>query len=73
MNVMEITLKDDRTIVHVNGILVTDYIEGEEVPEKKIDYEPDRGPRPTKGYIGLQNHGPDDIIYFKEISYMSLE
>lgn len=72
-NMMEITLDGDRTIVHVNGILVTDYTEGEKVPEKKMDYEPDRGLRPTEGYIGLQNHGPEDVIYFKEISYMTLE
>lgn len=72
-NMMEITLEGDRTIVHVNGILVTDYTEGEKVPAKKMDYEPDRGSRPTEGYIGLQNHGPEDVIYFKEISYMPLE
>ncbi|HEY9118088.1 MAG TPA: DUF1080 domain-containing protein [Roseivirga sp.] len=67
-NTMEITLDGDRTIVHVNGTLVTDYKEGDPVPPKKLDYEPDRGTRPNKGYFGLQNHGSDDIIYFKEIS-----
>ena len=67
-NTMEITLDGDRTIVHVNGVLVTDYKEGDPVPPKKLDYEPDRGTRPNKGYFGLQNHGGDDIIYFKEVS-----
>ncbi len=67
-NVMEITLDGPRTIVHVNGVLVTDYTEGDPVPPKKIWYEPDRGPRPLEGYIGLQNHGPEDVVYFKEIS-----
>ena len=71
-NTMEITLDGDRTMVSVNGELVTDYTEGDPVPEKKIWYEPDRGRRPTKGYIGLQNHGDEDVVYFKEISVRSL-
>jgi hypothetical protein len=69
---MEITLDGPRTIVHVNGVLVTDYTEGDPVPPKKVWYEPDRGPRPLEGYIGLQNHGPDDVVYFKEISVRPL-
>lgn len=71
-NTMEITLDGDRTIVHVNGVLVTDFKEGDPVPEKVKSYEPDRGPRPESGYIGLQNHGGDDVIIFKEISYKEL-
>lgn len=72
-NEMLITLKADSTIVHVNGVLVTAYKEGDAVPEKKETYEPDRGKRPQKGYIGLQNHGGDDVILFKEVSYRNLE
>jgi hypothetical protein len=71
-NIMEITLDGDRTIVHVNGVLVTDYKEGDPVPEKVKDYEPDRGLRPAQGYIGLQNHGEDDEVEFREISYQDL-
>ncbi len=71
-NIMEITLDDDRTLVHVNGILVTDFKEGGPVPAKEKDYEPDRGPRPNEGYIGLQNHGDEDVVYFKEISVKPL-
>lgn len=71
-NVIEITLDGDRTIVEVNGVLVTDFKEGDEVPPKVHDYEPDRGPRPNSGYIGLQNHSDDDVIYFKEVSYKPL-
>jgi hypothetical protein len=67
-NTLEITLDGDRTLVHVNGTLVTDYREGQPVPPKVKEYEPDRGPRPAAGYIGLQNHGPDDVVYFREIS-----
>ena len=72
-NTMIITLDGLKTQVHVNGVLVTDFEEGQPVPEKKIWYEPDRGPRPAKGYIGLQNHGPEDVVYFKEVSYRKLE
>lgn len=71
-NTMEITLDGDRTLVHVNGELVTDYKEGDPVPDKVEDYEPDRGPRPVAGYIGLQNHGEDDVIEFREVSYREI-
>ena len=71
-NTMEITLDGNRTMVHVNGVLVTDFTEGDQVPEKVKSYEPDRGPRPESGYIGMQNHGNDDVIQFKEISYQNL-
>lgn len=72
-NEMVITLQGDRTMVEVNGVLVTDFKEGDPVPEKEKDYEPDRGRRPKAGYIGLQNHGADDVIYFKEVSYQKLK
>lgn len=71
-NIMLIRLEGDRTTVEVNGVLVTDYSEGDEVPPKKEWYEPDRGPRPTSGYFGVQNHGEEDIVYFREISVRSL-
>jgi hypothetical protein len=71
-NEMIITLNRERTLVHLNGVLVTGYKEGDTVPKKAKDYEPDRGPRPKAGYIGLQNHGGHDIVYFKEVSYQPL-
>jgi len=71
-NVMVITLDGDRTMVEVNGVLVTDFKEGDEVPPKVEPYEPDRGRRSNAGYIGLQNHGDADVIYFREISYQPL-
>jgi hypothetical protein len=70
---MEITLDGNRTLFEVNGVLFPDYKEGDKVPEKVHDYEPDRGPRPKDGYVGLQNHGGDDVIYFKEFSYTPLK
>lgn len=67
-NTMDITLEGPRTMVMVNGVKVTDYKEGEPVPERKFDFEPMRGRRPDQGYFGIQNHSKDDIVYFKEIS-----
>lgn len=70
---MTITLDSTRTLVHVNGTLVTDYTEGDPVPEKKEEWEPDRGPRPVEGYIGLQNHGGEDVVYFRSVKVRPLE
>jgi hypothetical protein len=71
-NTMEITLDGPRTIVTLNDVKVTDYTEGEPVPEKKFDFEPQRGPRPNYGYIGLQNHSDNDIVFFKEVAVRPL-
>ena len=46
---MEITLDGPRTIVRLNGVKVTDYTEGQPVPERKFDFEPQRGTRPERG------------------------
>ena len=72
-NTMEITLDGQRTIVSVNGELVTDFTEGDAVPEKTRDFEPERGPRPESGYIGLQNHDELSTCYFKEVAVKSLK
>ena len=69
---MLITLDGPRTVVTVNDQPVTDYTEGQPVPEKKFDFEPQRGKRPNEGYIGLQNHGEHDIVFFKEVSVQQL-
>ena len=49
----------------MNGEKVTDYTEGDATPPKKLDFEPERGPRPNYGYIGLQNHSDDDVVYLQ--------
>lgn len=72
-NTMEITLDGLRTIVILNGEKVTDFTEGDKVPEKKFDFEPQRGPRPEFGYMGVQNHGEKDIVFFREIAVRSLK
>lgn len=71
-NTMIITLDGPRTLVTLNGWLITDYTEGQPVPPKKVWYEPDRGIRPNEGYIGLQNHGDPARVRFKEVSVKSL-
>ena len=72
-NVMEITLDGPHTVVILNGVKVTDYREGDPVPEKKFDFEPQRGPRPLEGYIGLQNHSDSDVVFFQEVAVKKLE
>lgn len=65
---MEITLDGQRTVVLVNGVKVTDFRGSDPVPERKMYYEPERGPRPDFGYIGVQNHDDNSTIWFREVS-----
>ncbi|HEV3165446.1 MAG TPA: DUF1080 domain-containing protein [Isosphaeraceae bacterium] len=74
-NTLEITLKGDHVTVTVNGVKVNDFDSKQPVPERTKDYEPERGPRPESGYIGLQNHddaGRNASVYFKEVSVKPL-
>jgi hypothetical protein len=71
-NTMLIRLEGPHTQVFLNDQKVTDYTEGQPVPPKKLSYEPDRGLRPDKGWIGIQNHSDKDIVEFKSISVLSL-
>lgn len=76
-NSMEITLKGSRIIVMLNGLQINDFDAKQPVPERTKPFEPERGPRPEVGYIGLQNHdeytrGKTTHVYFKEISVRSL-
>ena len=67
-NTLEITLDGPRTVVVLNGVKVTEYKEGDPVPPRKFRFEPQRGLRPDLGYIGLQNHSDNDIVFFKEVA-----
>lgn len=67
-NTMEIELRGPVTRVRVNGKIVNEFTEGQPVPERRIWYEPVRGPRPDRGYIGLQNHDANSKVLFREIS-----
>jgi 3-keto-disaccharide hydrolase len=72
-NTMEIILDGERTVVMLNGVKVTDYIEGDPVPERTLAWEPPRGPRPNEGWIGLENDdGKKHTVYFKEIAIKPL-
>jgi hypothetical protein len=71
-NTMQITLDGPHTIVFVNDVKVTDYTEGQPVPARKFDFEPQHGSRPNEGYIGLQNHSDNDIVFFKEVAVQPL-
>jgi hypothetical protein len=70
-NTLEIEMRGPRTIVHLNGVLVTDYDGVAPVPPKKGQYEPDRGPRPDEGYIAIQHHGGAPTLWFKEITLIN--
>lgn len=76
-NTMQVTLKGQRVLVTLNGVKVKDFdSKTATVPERTKFYEPERGPRPSSGYIGLQNH--DDVgqgkhVYFKDVSVRSLD
>lgn len=72
-NTTEITLDGLRTIVFVDGVKVTDFKEGDPVPDRKFDFEPQRGPRPEFGYMGIQNHSQSDVVFFKEIAVKPLK
>src|SRR6202047_225070 len=72
-NTIVITLDGPRTTVVLNDVTVTDYTEGQPVPERKFNFEPQHGVRPNEGYIGLQNHSDNDIVFFKEVSVQPLK
>jgi len=72
-NTMEITLDGPHTVVFLNGVKVTDYTEGDPVPARKFNFEPQLGPRPLEGYIGLQNHSDTDVVFFKEVATKKLK
>jgi 3-keto-disaccharide hydrolase len=70
---MVITLKANLILVDIDGKHVTAFDpDSKAVPLKRQWFEPKREPkRPQTGYIGLQNHDPGDVVYFKEVSVRS--
>lgn len=71
-NTLEIILDGTKTIITMNGAKITEFTEGDTVPPKK-ENEPERTPRPADGYIGLQNNGDTDVVYFREISIRPID
>ncbi len=72
---MVITLNDKLVHVDVDGKRVAEFDpDGADVPAAKNWTEPRREPkRPKAGYIGLQNHDPGDVVWFREVSVRPLE
>jgi hypothetical protein len=71
---MIITLKGTRIEVDLDGQRVTSLdTASQNLPPRKQWHEPKREPnRPEAGYIGLQNHDPGDVVWFKEVSVRPL-
>jgi hypothetical protein len=67
-NTMDIDIRGPVTKVTLNGVKVNEYRDGQEVPQRKMWYEPVRGPRPAAGFVGLQNHDGRSTVWFKEVS-----
>jgi len=67
---MIITLAGNKIFVDLDGQRITSFDSASpDLPARKQWHEPKREPkRPEKGYIGLQNHDPGDVVWFKEVS-----
>lgn len=71
---MIVTLDGEKIFVDLDGQRVTSFDPtSPNLPPRKQWHEPKREPkRPLAGYIGIQNHDPGDIVWFKEISVRPL-
>ena len=71
---MTITLEGERISVEVDGKAVSKFdASAANLPPRKSWSEPIREiRRPTYGYIGLQNHDPGDVVWFKQVAVRSL-
>ena len=70
---MVITLDGERITVDVDGKRLSSFDPtAPDNPPRKNWTEPVRElKRPTHGYLGLQNHDPGDVVWFKEVSVRS--
>jgi hypothetical protein len=71
-NEMEIIMRGECVTVFINSVQVTDFESNQPVPPRTKDYEPERGPRPAHGGIGLQNHDEASVVQFREVSIRPL-
>lgn len=71
---MIITLAGEQIFVDLDGQRVATFDpRSPNLPPQKQWHEPKREPkRPQAGYIGLQNHDPGDVVWFKEVSVRPL-
>ena len=67
---MIITLDGEQITVDVDGKRISSFDpRAADNPPRKNWTEPIRElKRPTHGYIGLQNHDPGDVVWFREVS-----
>jgi hypothetical protein len=74
-NTLEVTLEGDRVRTAINGVQVAEFDPAGPVPERKDTGphgDPERGPRPRSGYIGLQNHDERSVVFFREVAVRPL-
>jgi hypothetical protein len=71
---MIVTLDGEKILVDLDGQRVTSFDPtSPNLPPRKQWHEPKReSKRPLAGYIGLQNHDPGDVVWFKEVSVRPL-
>lgn len=71
---MIVTLEGNRIHVDLDGVRVTSFDpDSPAVPRTRKWFEGKREPkRPETGYLGLQNHDPGDVVWFREISVRPL-
>jgi hypothetical protein len=71
---MIITLKGNIIEVAINGKQVSRLdSESADLPKQRKWTEPKLdSQRPQRGYLGLQNHDPGDVVWFKEVSVQPL-
>lgn len=71
---MIVTLAGEKIFVDLDGQRVTTFdLASPALTARKQWHEPKREPkRPEAGYIGLQNHDPGDVVWFKEVSVRPL-
>jgi 3-keto-disaccharide hydrolase len=71
---MVVTLNGGHIVTELDGQRVARVDTGStDLPPRKQWHEPKREPkRPEAGYVGLQNHDPGDIVWFKEVSVRPL-
>jgi hypothetical protein len=74
-NTLEITLKGNQIRTSLNGVAVSEFDSSDLKPQPTDttgEGDPARGPRPPSGYIGLQNHDGNSVVFFKEVSVRPL-
>lgn len=71
---MIITLQETKIDVSLGGKPVAKFDSAaKDLPPRKQWHEPKRdAARPASGYIGLQNHDPGDVVFFKEVAVRPL-